>query len=159
MNYNEIMELSKWLEKSSFTTYSLNTASVSLNISKGQPLPMPNFEQSSKSLFTNPTQVMATQDVPTSIHENGSTENVEKQAEGHFVKSPIVGIYYESSNPGGPAFVNVGERVSKGDVLCILEAMKVMNEITADTDGVVAEVYASNGDMVEACMPLFRIEV
>jgi acetyl-CoA carboxylase biotin carboxyl carrier protein len=78
---------------------------------------------------------------------------------GHIITSPIVGTYYESSNPETPAFAEIGQRVKKGDVLCILEAMKIMNEIVSDVDGVITEIFASNGDMVEARAPLFRIEV
>jgi len=81
------------------------------------------------------------------------------EAEGHIVRSPIVGTYYESSSPEKPAFVKVGDAVKKGDVLCILEAMKIMNEICADTNGIIVEAYGANGQMVEARAPLFKIEV
>ena len=86
-------------------------------------------------------------------------ENMNSQTNYHLITSPIVATYYESSSPESEALAKVGQKVKKGDVLCILEAMKIMNEIVSDVDGVVVEIFASNGDMVEARMPLFRIEV
>jgi acetyl-CoA carboxylase biotin carboxyl carrier protein len=77
--------------------------------------------------------------------------------DGHIVVSPIVGTFYVSASPDSPPFAPVGKAVKKGDVLCILEAMKIMNELVAETDGVIAEVYAKDGAMVEALQPLFKI--
>ncbi len=73
------------------------------------------------------------------------------------VKSPIVGTFYRSSEPGTPAFVEVGSRVKKGDVLCIIEAMKLMNEIDSEFDGEVASVYVENGQPVQYGERLFAI--
>ena len=160
MNYNEIKELTQWLEKSSFTTYSLTTNGVSLCVSKQPTTPASCLGSPHDSLWGSPNiSSPPTQNSPLSNLENNSVEEPAKKESGHLIQSPVVGIYYEGTSPESPAFVKVGEKVKKGDVLCILEAMKVMNEITADVDGVVAEIYVSNGDMVEACMPLFRIEV
>ena len=77
--------------------------------------------------------------------------------EGHIVKSPMVGTFYRSGNPGSPAFVEVGQTVKTGDTLCIIEAMKLMNEIEADASGVVKEVLVENGQPVEFGQPLFVI--
>jgi acetyl-CoA carboxylase biotin carboxyl carrier protein len=77
--------------------------------------------------------------------------------EGHVVKSPMVGTFYRSSTPGGKVFVDLGESVSEGDVLCIIEAMKLMNEIEADTSGVIKQILAENGQAVEYGQPLFVI--
>jgi acetyl-CoA carboxylase biotin carboxyl carrier protein len=65
------------------------------------------------------------------------------------VKSPIVGTFYSAADPNSEAFVKVGDSVKKGDVICIIEAMKIMNEVTAEFDGVVKEILVSNGDAVE----------
>ncbi len=73
------------------------------------------------------------------------------------MSSPIVGTFYRSPNPQSPSFVEVGQRVSKGQVLCIIEAMKLMNEIESDFDGVVSQIYPQNGQPVEFGEPLFRI--
>jgi acetyl-CoA carboxylase biotin carboxyl carrier protein len=75
----------------------------------------------------------------------------------HLVKSPIVGTFYRSSAPDAKPFVAPGDRVAKGQVLCIVEAMKLMNEIESDCDGEVLEVMVANGQPVEFGEPLFRI--
>ncbi|MCM2268585.1 MAG: acetyl-CoA carboxylase biotin carboxyl carrier protein, partial [Thermoanaerobaculia bacterium] len=75
----------------------------------------------------------------------------------HVVASPIVGTFYASPSPDSPAYVKVGDRVSKGQVLCIVEAMKLMNEIEADAGGVIAEIYPKNAQPVEYGEPLFGI--
>jgi acetyl-CoA carboxylase biotin carboxyl carrier protein len=77
---------------------------------------------------------------------------------GHIVKSPFVGTFYRSSSPGSDPFVDVGTRVRKGQTLCIVEAMKLMNEIEADRDGVVREILGENGQPVEFDQALFIIE-
>ena len=74
------------------------------------------------------------------------------------VKSPIVGTFYRSSEPGTPAFVEIGASVKKGQVLCIIEAMKLMNEIQAETSGEVVKIYVENGQPVEYGQPLFGIK-
>ena len=75
----------------------------------------------------------------------------------HVLTSPIVGTFYRSASPDSSPFVEVGSRVKKGQVLCIIEAMKLMNEIESDVDGVVAEIYPSNAQPVEFGEPLFAI--
>ncbi len=74
------------------------------------------------------------------------------------VTSPIVGIFYASTSPESPPFTNVGNKVRKGQVLCIVEAMKLMNEIECDTDGTVAKILVENGQPVEYGEPLFLID-
>jgi acetyl-CoA carboxylase biotin carboxyl carrier protein len=75
----------------------------------------------------------------------------------HVVKSPIVGTFYEAASPGAPAFVAVGDTVKEGQVLCIIEAMKLMNEIEADASGEIVKRFVNNGSPVEYGMPLFGI--
>jgi acetyl-CoA carboxylase biotin carboxyl carrier protein len=77
---------------------------------------------------------------------------------GHIVKSPMVGTFYRSSNPGAKPMAEVGQAVKEGDPLCIIEAMKIMNEIEADKSGTVTKVLAENGQAVEFGQPLFVIE-
>ena len=77
--------------------------------------------------------------------------------EGHVVKSPMVGTFYRSASPGAKPFVEVGDTVQQGDVLCIVEAMKLMNEIEADASGTIKAVVAENGQPVEFGQPLFII--
>ena len=77
--------------------------------------------------------------------------------EGHVVKSPMVGTFYRSPSPGADAIVQVGQSVKQGDTLCIIEAMKLLNEIEADVSGVVKAILVENGDAVEFGEPLFVI--
>ena len=77
--------------------------------------------------------------------------------EGHVVKSPMVGTFYRSSSPGAEAFVEVGQAVKEGDTLCIIEAMKLLNEIEADATGVIKAILLDNGEPVEFGEPLFVI--
>ncbi|KWT74956.1 MULTISPECIES: acetyl-CoA carboxylase biotin carboxyl carrier protein [unclassified Variovorax] len=77
---------------------------------------------------------------------------------GHVVKSPMVGTFYRSSSPGAPAFVEVGSQVKEGDTVCIIEAMKILNEIEADKSGTVTQILGENGQAVEYGQPLFIIE-
>lgn len=77
--------------------------------------------------------------------------------EGHIVKSPMVGSFYRSNAPGAPAFAEIGMSVKKGQTICIIEAMKLMNEIESDADGVVKAILVNNGDPVEFGEPLFVI--
>ena len=77
---------------------------------------------------------------------------------GHIVRSPMVGTFYASASPDAPAFVEVGQHVNAGDTLCILEAMKMMNQIEADKSGVIKEILANNEDAIEFDQPLFIIE-
>ena len=76
---------------------------------------------------------------------------------GHVVKSPMVGTFYRSSSPGSPAFVEVGATIKEGDTLCIIEAMKLLNEIDSDVSGVVTKILVENGQPVEFGQPLFVI--
>jgi len=77
---------------------------------------------------------------------------------GHAIKSPMVGTFYRSSSPGAPAFVEVGSQVKEGDTVCIIEAMKILNEIEADKSGTVKQILGENGQAVEYGQPLFIIE-
>ena len=76
---------------------------------------------------------------------------------GHQVKSPMVGTFYTASSPGAAAFAAVGDTVKKGQTICIIEAMKLLNEIEADADGVIKQVLVGNGDPVEFGQPLFLL--
>lgn len=87
-----------------------------------------------------------------------SAPAVEAAPAGHAVKSPMVGTFYRSSSPGAAAFVEVGSKVNEGDTVCIIEAMKILNEIEADKSGTVTQILGENGQAVEYGQPLFIIE-
>jgi acetyl-CoA carboxylase biotin carboxyl carrier protein len=86
-------------------------------------------------------------------------ERADPLADAHVLKSPIVGTFYAAPSPDADPFVQVGDRVRKGQVVCIVEAMKLMNEIECDADGVVAHVFPQNAQPVEYGEPLFAIRV
>jgi len=83
---------------------------------------------------------------------------IEAAPAGHAIKSPMVGTFYRSSSPGAPAFVEIGSQVKEGDTVCIIEAMKILNEIEADKGGTVTQILGENGQAVEYGQPLFIIE-
>ncbi len=87
-----------------------------------------------------------------------AVESGSKIPEGHIITSPIVGTLYRSASPGSKAFTEVGRSVTQGETLCIIEAMKIMNQIEADKSGVVKAILVENGDPVEFGQPLFVIE-
>ena len=87
----------------------------------------------------------------------GAAEAADK-VEGHIVKSPMVGTFYRSSSPGGKPFVDAGSTIKEGEPICIIEAMKIMNEIEADKAGKVTQILCENGQAVEFGQPLFIIE-
>ncbi len=84
--------------------------------------------------------------------------SAETEEDGYIVTAPMVGTYYAASSPGSPPFVQVGDRVQQGDVLCIVEAMKMMNQIEAEVSGVVKSIRVQNGDPVEYGQVLFVID-
>ena len=84
--------------------------------------------------------------------------NKEPEVSGTPVKSPIVGVFYAASSPTAKPYVEVGSKVKKGDILCIVEAMKLMNEIESEFDGEVVEVCVKDGDMVDYGKPLFKLK-
>ncbi|HEY8418952.1 MAG TPA: acetyl-CoA carboxylase biotin carboxyl carrier protein [Clostridia bacterium] len=73
------------------------------------------------------------------------------------IKSPMVGVFYQAPSPESPPFVKIGDKIKKGDVLCIIEAMKLMNEITAEFDGEIVDICAKNGEIVEYGQTLFKV--
>ena len=103
--------------------------------------------------------VPGSMEAPGASSSGGAAPAHEAQGTGdlHLVKSPIVGTYYESPSPGTEAFVKVGSHVETGKVLCIVEAMKLMNEIESDVTGEVMRIFVENGQPVEYGQPLFGI--
>ena len=94
---------------------------------------------------------------PVSGVSSGAAPEAAPVAAGHTVKAPMVGTFYRAANPGSAVFVEVGQTVKEGEPLCIIEAMKLLNEIEADKSGVVTEILVENGEPVEYGQPLFVI--
>lgn len=106
---------------------------------------------------TAPMQ-MPTPAVPAAPAAAPAAAAADETPSGHVVKSPMVGTFYRSPSPGSKSFVEVGSAVKAGDTICIIEAMKLMNEIEADKDGIVKAILAENGQPVEYGEPLIVIE-
>jgi len=111
-----------------------------------------------KQGYTQPTHAVYNvpiQTIPEKAHATAETQITEDSSV--FISSPLVGTFYESPKPGEEPFVKVGDSVKTGQVICIIEAMKIMNEITADMDCEILEILVKNGQSVECEQPLFRV--
>lgn len=104
-----------------------------------------------------PTLMAATAAMPLASALVASAEPA-AAPEGHAVKSPMVGTFYRSASPGAKSFVEVGSQVREGETICIIEAMKILNEIEADKSGTITRILCENGQAVEYGQPLFMIE-
>lgn len=113
-----------------------------------------NFEFEIKKQISG-TQTQTITKSHSSVNEQQSS--VQEEVTGRVIKSPLVGIFYSKPSVEGMPFVNVGSKVSQGDPLCVLEAMKVMNEIKSSMAGEIVEIYVKDGDPVDYDQPLFRL--
>lgn len=147
LKLKEIQSIVKDFEQSSLTILELESGDVKLKLSKVKE---PAFEQKNN----HSTTVVHTTDVATP-----TPQLIENLIPTTPIKSPLVGTFYESSTPTGKPFVKVGDLVKKGQVVCIVEAMKIMNEITSPTDGKIDGVHFKNGDVVGYDETLFTVTV
>ncbi|MGG9991656.1 acetyl-CoA carboxylase biotin carboxyl carrier protein [Streptococcus suis] len=158
MNITEIKDLMSQFDQSSLREFSYSNAGETLHFSKNQQAtaaPSPTVEAPLAPVTPAslaPVQVVETSE-PAPVEAGASPV-----AEGAVVESPLVGVAYLSPAPDKPAFVAVGDTVKKGQTLMIIEAMKVMNEVPADRDGVVTEILVANQDVVEFGQGLVRIK-
>lgn len=154
MNYNEVINLIKVLDESSIKTFEINFENAYINLSKlgsksKNDIDFNSIDNNNK--FEN--NLDENIEGPITILPNEKEDILE----GSVVKSPIVGTFYNSSSPEKPPYVKVGDVVKKGDVLCIVEAMKVMNEVKSEFDGIIKDVLIENENIVEYGQPLFII--
>jgi acetyl-CoA carboxylase biotin carboxyl carrier protein len=157
MNQKEIKELIEFLIEKDITEFELERGDVKLRVKRGQETqyvaaPMVHAAPVAASASAAPTPAKPSS--PTAVAVPAPPPAEENL---HYVKSPIVGTYYEAPSPGSPPFLKVGDQVKEGQVLCIVEAMKLMNEIEADASGEVVKILVTNGQPVEYGMPLFAI--
>ncbi|MDO6445137.1 acetyl-CoA carboxylase biotin carboxyl carrier protein [Colwellia sp. 1_MG-2023] len=147
MDIRKIKKLIELVEESGINELEISEGEESVRISRGgsvmQAAPM--VQQAAPVAAPAPVAPTAEPAAPAAIS-------------GHVVRSPMVGTFYASASPDAPAFVEVGQHVNAGDTLCILEAMKMMNQIEADKSGVIKEILANNEDAIEFDQPLFIIE-
>lgn len=151
LEYSQIRELIKDIDNSSLREFQLECSDIKLKLSKNNN----NYDDNEKG---NNLDIDNSTVITANKIEEVNIEQIKEYEGYNIVKSPLVGTYYSSSTPGGAPFVKVGEKVKKGDTLCIIEAMKIMNEITSEFDGEVVEVLRSDEEIVEFGMELFKIK-
>ena len=144
MTIKEIQSIIKDFESSTLMTLELEMEGFKIRLSKNK---------------TTEVQQIATQ-VKDEVQSNNTVQTTQKPIQlnhQNVVKSPLVGTFYAASTPNGKPFVEVGSHVKKGQVVCIIEAMKIMNEITSPFDGVIKEIFAKNGDVIGFNHVLMRV--
>jgi acetyl-CoA carboxylase biotin carboxyl carrier protein len=150
MDIRKIKKLIELLEESGISELEITEGEESVRISRNGPAqhyaPMQHYAPAPQ------------QAAPVAAPAAAPVADTPKAISGHVVKSPMVGSFYRAASPTAKAFVEVGQSVKVGDTLCIVEAMKMMNQIQSDKAGVVKEILVENGDAVEFDQPLFVIE-
>jgi acetyl-CoA carboxylase biotin carboxyl carrier protein len=164
MNFNEIQELIKLIGKSNLTEFKLKDKDFEVQIRTDK------FQKNGVQTIVSaaqPMQVMAPQAAPAPAVNPASAPKIDTPADAPSttqgknlieIKSPIVGTFYRSSGPDKPSFTKVGDQVKSGDVVCIIEAMKLFNEIESDTTGTIVKVCVEDASPVEYDQVLFLVE-
>jgi acetyl-CoA carboxylase biotin carboxyl carrier protein len=158
---NELRELVEFLKANDIAEFDMEQDDLKVRIKfAGEPAAAPaagfDMAQLSRLMASAPAPAPIAATVPVATTAAAPAAEIEEKL--HEVKSPIVGTFYESPSPGAPAFVKVGDQVEVGQVLCIVEAMKLMNEIESDVAGEVVKRIASSGQPVEYGQALFAIK-
>jgi acetyl-CoA carboxylase biotin carboxyl carrier protein len=146
MDLRKIKTLIDLVEQSGISELEVREGEESVRISRQVAMPVQQFVSAPAALPAAPAAAPAAIAAPAKVDNR------------HIVKAPMVGTFYRSPSPGAKSFVEVGQTVKAGQVLCIIEAMKMLNQIEADKAGVVVEVLAENEKPVEFDQPLFAIE-
>lgn len=145
MDFNEIKKLMDEFNDSPTRELEITTGDFHIHLSKNETLFQP--QPVAPSVEASATQV-ATAPLP---------EGSEEKMTGQIIKAPMVGSIYLQPQPDKPAYVSVGSKVKKGDIVCIIEAMKMMTEIKSDFDGTISEILVDNEELVEFDQPLFCV--
>ncbi len=159
MNQKEIKELIELLVEKDISEFEIERGDVKLHIKRGDRTPQivqvaAPIVQAAPAATVSGATASTEATKPATVAPAPAADD---DANLHIVKSPIVGTFYESASPGAPPFVRVGDSVTDGQVLCIIEAMKLMNEIEADASGEIVKQFVHNGSPVEYGMPLFGL--
>ncbi|TPQ27221.1 acetyl-CoA carboxylase biotin carboxyl carrier protein [Methylomonas koyamae] len=147
MDIRKIKKLIDLIEESDIAEIEISEGEESVRISR--------YSAAAPMQYAAPAPVAA---APAPAAAAPAAAPAEEKISGHAVKSPMVGTFYRSASPGSAAFVEVGQSVSVGQTLCIIEAMKILNQIEADKSGKVKQILVENGHPVEYGQPLFIIE-
>lgn len=160
MNLKEIRELIEFLKEQDIAEFELERGDVKVRIKRGAEAVASTHET---RYVTMPSAVAPVHDGVPAVAPAPEPAKPEKAPEPapeeplHLVKSPIVGTFYESPSPGAPPFVKPGDKVALGQVVCIVEAMKLMNEIESDVAGEVVKMLVANNQPIEYGQPLYSI--
>jgi len=158
MNLKEIKELIQFLKDEDITEFELERGDVRVRIKRGSgenANPAPE-----RIIAVHPAPIPAAVSVPMAGGEGAAAQSAQPSRTEetlHMLRSPMVGTYYESPSPGSPPFVKPGDTVEEGQVLCIVEAMKIMNEIESDFAGEIVQCLVKNGQPIEYGQDLFAI--
>jgi len=150
MDIRKIKKLIELIEESDIAELEISEGEESVRISRYSTLTPP----AAPAMIATPAAAQP----PNPIEAHGQVENTEDEIKGHILKSPMVGTFYHSPSPDAKPFVDVGQAVNAGDTLCIIEAMKILNQIEADKSGIVTKILVDNAQPVEYGQPLFVIE-
>jgi acetyl-CoA carboxylase biotin carboxyl carrier protein len=159
-NLQELRELVEFLKENGIAEFDMERSDLKVRLKfAGAPSAATSVDTAQLAALLASAGAPAHTAVPASLSAASPATPAAAQAEEtfHEVKSPIVGTFYESPSPGAPAFVKIGDQVEVGQVLCIVEAMKLMNEIESDVAGEVVKRIATSGQPVEYGQPLFAI--
>lgn len=148
MDIRKVKKLIEMLEASEIDEIEIQEGEESVRISRSRAAPEP-APAGVRSVEPSRPPAEAPAAAPELADATEPEENI--------VKAPMVGIFYESQAPGKPSFVELGQTVKEGDVLCIIEAMKIMNQVEAERGGVISKIMVENGEPVEYGQPLFII--
>lgn len=155
MDIRKIRKLIELLEETGISEIEIKEGEESLRLSRYSSH---SAEMAPVRYAQIPSSVLPAEAIAQPEKKSLEPANTAAHHAGHKVRSPMVGTMYTSPSPDAPAFVSIGQKVNTGDTLCIVEAMKMFNEIEADRAGTIVEILAANGDPVEYDQPLFIIE-
>ena len=158
MDIRKVKKLIELLEESGIAEIEIHEGEESVRISRGSSVAAPQTLVNVPQAPAPAAESVAA--APASSHPavSESSSGNDFSSEGHVIISPMVGIFYTSPSPEEPAFVSKGQVVKAGDLICIIEAMKIMNQIEADIDGKIVRVLVENGEAVEYGQPLFIVD-
>lgn len=157
MEIRKIKKLIELLEQSNITEIEIKEGDQSIRLSRQGYIPETRFQNESKATHYETIATKHTQ----SVTDSPKVESVVTAPSfntDHAIRSPMVGTLYLAASPESPPFVSLGQKVNAGDTLCVIEAMKMFNEIEADKTGTITEILIKNGDPVEYDQPLFMIQ-
>ena len=155
MDIRKVKKLIELLEESGIAEIEIHEGEESVRISRGSTA----TPQQTVVSVPQPAPVQhSSEPVQSQVSVERTEPDVSNATSAHTINSPMVGIFYTSPSPEAPPFISKGQSVKSGDVICIIEAMKIMNQIESDTDGKIVRVLVENGEAVEYGQALFEVE-